>query len=148
MVAISSKISNKAIIKLLATVLVLSVLNVAYYWFNDNFILTGDPQHPHRPPFDNIFVRMIIREVGIWLFYLLSYLALNINGIKSQIKLLLYLTLVLDILTILLAAIRLIFPSEIISESYNLLIGLLNSNTFFTVLVLLHYISKNRKSNS
>lgn len=141
MVALSSKISNKAILKLLATALVLSALNVTYYWFNDNFILTGDPHHPHRPPFDNPIIRMIFREIGIWLFYLLNYASLKANGLSSKVRILLVLTVSIDIATILIMGCRIFSQTEFLYFVYNTLIGLLNSSTFFTLLVLLHYIS-------
>lgn len=143
--AVSSKINNKAIIRLVVTTLILAIINTAFYWINDNYVLSGNPDHPHNPPFDNVLIRMTTREICIWLFFLLNRISLNYNNIRSQHKLLLYITLVLDVLTILFAGIRFIWDTQTLYVIYNTLLGFLNSNLFFTILVILHYISGNLK---
>ncbi len=142
---VSSKINNKAIIRLVGTTLILAIINTTFYWINDNYILSGNPNQPHNPPFDNLFIRMATRELCIWLFYLLNRISLSYNNIHSQQKLLLYITLFLDILTIFFAGIRFIGDSQLLYIIYNTLLGFLNSNLFFTILVILHYVSGNLK---
>jgi hypothetical protein len=141
--AVSSKISNKEIIKLVVTTLILTLINTAYFWVNDNYILSGDPQHPHNPPFDNLAVRMVTREISIWIFFLLNVLALTVNGMQSQKKLLLFTTILLDVVTILIAVLRIVWDHHVLYDVYNTILGFLNSNLFFAVLVILHYIAVN-----
>ncbi|MFM1793485.1 MAG: hypothetical protein RLZZ252_1839 [Bacteroidota bacterium] len=145
--AISSKISNKAIAKLVFTAFILALINTVYYWINDHYILSGDPNHPHRPPFDNLALRMLIREITIWLFFFLNLSALKINGLNHQRKILLFGTIIFDIATIAMAVIRLIWDNEVFYQIYSSLLALLNSNWFFTILVILHYIALTMKRN-
>lgn len=145
--AIYSKISNKEIVKLVFTVFILTVINSAYYFINDNYILTGNPAHPHRPPFDNLAIRMVVRELVIWMFFLLNLCALKINGLSHQRKILILGTIVLDVATIAIAIIRLIWNNDLFYNIYNTLLALLNSNSFFTILVILHYIAITKKNN-
>lgn len=145
--AISSKISNKAIAKLVFTAFILALINTVYYWINDHYILSGDPNHPHRPPFDNLALRMLIREITIWLFFFLNLSALKINGLNHQRKTLLFGTIIFDIATIAMAVIRLIWDNEVFYQIYSSLLALLNSNWFFTILVILHYIALTMKRN-
>lgn len=145
--AISSKISNKEIAKLVFTAFVLTVINSAYYFINDNYILTGNPAHPHHPPFDNLAIRMIVRELVIWMFFLLNLGALKINGLSNQKKILFFGTIVLDVATITIALIRLIWDNDLFYNIYSTLLAFLNSNSFFTILVILHYLAKTKKTN-
>jgi len=144
---ISGKISNKAIAKLVFTAFFLALINTVYYWINDNYILTGDPNHPHKPPFDNLPLRMLIREITIWLFYFLNLSALKINGLIHQRKILLFGTIIFDIATIIIAMIRLFWDNEVFYQIYSSLLAFLNSNWFFTILVILHYIALTMRNN-
>jgi hypothetical protein len=90
---------------------------------------------------------MVVRELVIWMFFLLNLGALKINGLSNQKKILFFGTIVLDVATITIALIRLIWDNDLFYNIYSTLLAFLNSNSFFTILVILHYLAKTKKTN-
>lgn len=123
-------------------------LSYVLYGYSNSITLTSNPIHPYKPPFDNIWVRMGARELMIWLMFVINILALRISKLSSYKSLLFFITLLADIVTLVIAFIRIKFDNEILFQLYSNTLGFLVSAMPYTIIVLLSLIPNEKTDKS
>ena len=123
--------------------LILSLISYQLYGFSNTYVVSGNPKDPYKPPFDNIWLRILAREVMIWIMFGLNVFALHISQLKKYNSLLLIVTIIVDIATLTFALIRTKYDNQIMFDIYSNLLGFLVSAMPYTILVLLSLIQSN-----
>jgi hypothetical protein len=126
--------------------LILSLISYQLYGISNTYVVSGNPNDPYKPPFDNIWLRILAREVMIWIMFGLNIIALYFSQLKKYNSLLLIVTIVVDIVTLTFALIRTKYDNQIMFDIYSNLLGFLVSAMPYTILVLLSLIQSNLDS--
>ncbi len=126
--------------------LILSLISYQLYGISNTYVVSGNPNDPYKPPFDNIWLRILAREVMIWIMFGLNIIALYFSQLKKYNSLLLIVTIVVDIVTLTFALIRTKYDNQIMFDIYSNLLGFLVSAMPYTILVLLSLIQSNLNS--
>ena len=123
--------------------LILYIISFQLYAVSNLYIVTGNPNKPYTPPFDNVWLRIFAREIMIWLMFGLNTIALFLSQLKRYLSLLLIITIVVDIATLTTALIRIKYDNQFMFDIYSNLLGFLVSAMPYTIIVLLSLLQSN-----
>lgn len=121
----------------------LYIISTTLYYLSNNYIVTGSMTTPYKPPFDNIWLRILAREAMIWFMFSMNVVALRITQLKQFQTLLLVITVIADIVTLATALFRIKFDSQFMYEIYSNVLWFLLSAMPYTIIVLLSLLQSN-----